>query len=52
VRPVIRIINRGEFMARSGDPDLFDGDMQPDLFGAEPAPAYRPDPDKVRARLQ
>ena len=25
--------------------------MQPDLFGAEPVPAYRPDPDKVRARL-
>jgi len=23
-----------------------------DLFGSEPAPAYRPDPDKVRARLQ
>jgi hypothetical protein len=27
-------------------------DEQPDLFGAEAAPpAYRPDPDKVRARL-
>jgi len=25
--------------------------MQPDLFGAEPVPAYRPDPGKVRARL-
>lgn len=24
---------------------------QPDLFGSEPVPAYRPDPDKVRARL-
>ncbi len=24
---------------------------QPDLFGAEPVSAYRPDPDKVRARL-
>lgn len=24
---------------------------QPDLFGAEAAPAYRPDPEKVRARL-
>lgn len=24
---------------------------QGDLFDAEPAPAYRPDPDKVRARL-
>ena len=28
-----------------------DAISQPDLFGAEPAPAYRPDPDKVRARL-
>jgi hypothetical protein len=25
--------------------------MQPDLFGAEAVPAYRPDPDKVRSRL-
>ena len=24
---------------------------QPDLFGAEPEYVYRPDPDKVRARL-
>jgi hypothetical protein len=24
---------------------------QGDLFGAEPAPAYQPDPDKVRSRL-
>lgn len=35
--------------------DDFDdlGDDQPDLFGAEAAPpAYRPDPDKVRSRLQ
>jgi hypothetical protein len=24
---------------------------QLDLFGAEPAPSYQPDPDKVRARL-
>lgn len=29
-------------MARTG---------QPDLFGAEAAPAYRTNPDKVRARL-
>lgn len=28
-----------------------DEDAQPDLFGAAPQPAYRPDPDKVRARL-
>lgn len=34
-------------------PDLFDPEAQGDLFGADtPAePAYRPDPDKVRARL-
>lgn len=32
-------------------PDLFDDDPQPDLFGGEAAVAYRPDPDKVRARL-
>jgi hypothetical protein len=38
-------------MARTGEPDLFEAETQPDLFGAEPAPAYRPDPDKVRARL-
>ncbi len=38
-------------MARTGEPDPFGGETQPDLFGAEPAPAYRPDPDKVRARL-
>jgi hypothetical protein len=25
---------------------------QDDLFGAEPAPVYRPDPDKVRRRLE
>ncbi|MDE2135644.1 MAG: hypothetical protein KGJ49_13735 [Alphaproteobacteria bacterium] len=26
-------------------------EKQPDLFGSEPASAYRPDPDKVRSRL-
>jgi hypothetical protein len=31
--------------------DLFEAETQPDLFGVEPAPVYRPDPDKVRARL-
>ena len=31
--------------------DLFASETVPDLFGAEPAPAYRPDPDKVRSRL-
>ncbi len=29
----------------------YEGEAQADLFGTEPAPAYRPDPDKVRARL-
>jgi hypothetical protein len=38
-------------MTRTGEPDLFEAEKQPDLFGAEPVPAYRPDPDKVRARL-
>ena len=31
-------------------PDLFE-EPQPDLFGAEATPTYRPDIDKVRARL-
>jgi hypothetical protein len=39
-------------MARNGQADLFDKDTQPDLFGGEAAPVYRPDLDKVRARLQ
>lgn len=38
-------------MSRNSQPDLFAPDVQPDLFGAEAAPAYRPDPDRVRARL-
>lgn len=38
-------------MSRSGTPDLFETSAQPDLFGAPAAPAYRPDPDKVRSRL-
>ena len=32
-------------------PDLFEQESQPDLFGGEAAPTYRPDPDRVRARL-
>ena len=39
-------------MARNGQADLFDKDAQPDLFGGDAAPVYRPDLDKVRARLQ
>ena len=39
-------------MARADQPDLF-GDRQVELFGADTAPAvYRPDPDRVRARLR
>ena len=38
-------------MSRNNQPDLFKPESQPDLFGAEAAPAYRPDTDKVRARL-
>ena len=40
-------------MASGDNPDLFEDEAQPDLFGgAERAPEYRPDPDKVRRRLQ
>ena len=38
-------------MSDTDGPDFFEEETQPDLFGAEPVPAYRPDPDKVRARL-
>ena len=38
-------------MASAGQPDLFTTENEPDLFGPEANPAYRPDPDKVRARL-
>ena len=39
-------------MARPTQQDLFATDSQPELFDAEAAPpAYRPDPDQVRARL-
>jgi len=34
-------------------PDLFEEEPQPDLFGVEAAtPVYRPDPHKVRERLE
>jgi hypothetical protein len=39
-------------MAPARQSDLFGEEAQRDLFGAEPAPAYRPDPDKVRRRLE
>jgi hypothetical protein len=47
----IRSLERVKFMARTDESDHFEKEPQPDLFGSEPAPAYRPDPDKVRARL-
>ncbi|HEV8392098.1 MAG TPA: hypothetical protein VGQ35_19750 [Dongiaceae bacterium] len=38
-------------MSDRNQENLFAPEPQADLFGAESAPAYRPDPDKVRARL-
>ena len=38
-------------MSGPDEADHSDDEMQGDLFGAEPVHAYRPDPDKVRARL-
>jgi hypothetical protein len=38
-------------MADGDEDDLFESKGQGDLFGAESVPIYRPDPDKVRARL-
>jgi hypothetical protein len=48
---LIRLPHRDAPMSRTDQPEFFDVETQPDLFGAEAAPAYRPDPDKVRARL-
>jgi hypothetical protein len=48
---VLHPSKHGERMARSGQSDLFRAEQQPDLFGDSRPPAYRPDPDKVRARL-
>ncbi|HEY2247499.1 MAG TPA: hypothetical protein VGH70_08670 [Bradyrhizobium sp.] len=38
-------------MARDNRPDMFSENSQSDLFGGDSVPAYRPDPEKVRARL-
>ena len=38
-------------MARSNQLDIFSETSQSDLFDAATVPAYRPDPEKVRARL-
>jgi hypothetical protein len=48
---LIRLSDRDEPMSRTDQPEFFETETQPDLFGAEPTPAYRPDLDKVRARL-
>jgi len=38
-------------MSQRRQPDLFQSDEQAELFGEEDTPVFRPDPDKVRARL-
>ncbi len=38
-------------MAKNDNPDLFEGEQQTDLFGDAAPPAYKADPEKVRARL-
>jgi hypothetical protein len=38
-------------MARSAQTNFLISEDQPDMFGAEPVPVYRPNPDKVRSRL-
>jgi hypothetical protein len=38
-------------MAADDEANLQATESQPDLFGDEPVPLYRPDPDKVRSRL-
>jgi hypothetical protein len=38
-------------LASAGQPDLLRAGAQADLFGDSRPPPYRPDPDKVRARL-
>ena len=48
---LIRLSARNEPMTPADQPDDNETEMQADLFGAEPVPAYRPDPEKVRSRL-
>ena len=38
-------------MPRADQSEFPETELQADLFGAEASPAYRPNPDKVRARL-
>jgi hypothetical protein len=40
-----------KFMSIRTQADLFGEEPQTDLFGTEAAPAYRPSPERVRARL-
>jgi hypothetical protein len=47
----IGVSERSERVAHTNKPDWFEPDSQSDLFGSELAPAYCPDPDKVRSRL-
>jgi hypothetical protein len=44
-------LSRGEIMARGQQGNLFRAEKQLELFADSAPPAYRPDPDKVRARL-
>ena len=46
---VIRLPESRGIMAHN--PELFEEDSQPDLFGERAVSSYRPDIDKVRARL-
>jgi hypothetical protein len=50
MRP-IRLSEHNELMTSPDEPDDNEPEMQTDLFGADPVPAYRPDPEKVRSRL-
>jgi hypothetical protein len=52
MRPIRSQSGATRLMARNGQADLFEKDAQPDLFGGEVAPVYRPNLDKVRSRLQ
>jgi hypothetical protein len=48
---MIRHFEHPKHMADNGNPHDPEMEMQTDLFGAEPVPAYRPDLEKVRSRL-
>jgi len=39
-------------MAHDLDPDHFESEAQADLFGVDSVPPYRPDADRIRARLE